>query len=429
MIRQRYAVDAPRTGLGSGLGLLRDQDFRLFWIGETTSALGTNIGRLALPLVAVVTLHARAFQVSLLTALTWLPWLLVSLPAGAWVDRLPRRPVMLVCDSVSLLVLLSVPVAAWTGALTFAHLLVVALLVGAAAVFFQTAYQVYLPELVDRSDLPEANAKLQGSEAAAQVAGPGAAGLIAQAVGAVAGLLADAISFAISALCLLRMRPRERTAPTEPPASREGLRTQIASGLRFLAGDPYLRVLTCYGAVSNLALTGYQAILVVFLVRDVGADPALVGTLIAGMSIGGLLGATLATTVGCRLGSARGMLIANFAAGPFALLIPLTAPGPRLSLVVIGGIGVGAAVVAGNVLKASFRQTYTPRPLLGRVIVGMQFLNYGTIPLGALLGGALAAHLGLRVTIWIMVGGVALAPLALLIGPLRRDRDFPQEPS
>lgn len=411
------------------LGLLRDHDFRLLWIGETASALGTNISRLALPLVAVVTLHAGAFAVSMLTALTWLPWLLVGLPAGAWVDRLPRRPVMLVCNIGSLLVLLSVPIAAWTDALTFTHLLLTALLTGLAAVFFQTAYQVYLPGLVPARDLSEANAKLQGSEAAAQVAGPGSAGLIAQAFGAVAGLLVDALSFAVSTLCLLRVRASEPAVHEQRPASADGLRRQVAEGLSFLAGDPYLRVLAVHGALSNLALTGYQAILVVFLVRTVGADPASVGTLIAGMSIGGLLGATLATAIGRHLGSARGLLAANCAAGPFALLIPLTAPGPRLGLVVIGGIGVGSAVVAGNVLKAGFRQTYTPHHLLGRVVAGMQFLNYGTIPVGAFLGGTLSTYLGLRLTIWIMAGGLTLAPLALLIGPLKQQRDFPQEPA
>jgi MFS family permease len=146
------------------------------------------------------------------------------------------------------------------------------------------------------------------------------------------------------------------------------------------------------------------------------------------MSAGGLVGAAVSTTVARRLGTARGMIAANFAAGPFALLIPLSTPGPGLALVVVGGFGIGAAVVAGNVLKGTFRQTYTPRHLLGRVVVGMQFLNYGTIPLGALLGGSLGTALGLRPTMWIMVVGVALAPLVLLIGPAKRARDFPARP-
>jgi MFS family permease len=411
------------------LGLLVDHDFRLLWTGETVSMFGTNITRLALPLVAVVTLDTSAFQVSLLTALTWLPWLIIGLPAGAWVDRLRRRPLMLGCDTASLLLLLSVPAAAWAGILTFTHVLLVALLVGTAAVFFETAYQVYLPSLVTTERLPEANAKLQGSEAAAQIAGPGVAGLITQLIGAVAGLLADAASFAVSALCLLRIRAHEDRPRSASGTDQSGLRHQIAVGLRFLGADRYLRVLAGFGALSNLALTGFQAVLVVFLVRDVGAPPGTAGILISGMSAGGLLGALLSTSVSRHLGSARGLLITSFAAGPFALLVPLAGPGPRLTLVVVGGAGAGAAIVIGNVLKTSFRQTYTPRPLLGRVVVGMQFLNYGTMPLGALLGGALTNPFGLRPTMWILAAGVALAPFMLLLGPLKRKRDFPTHPS
>lgn len=403
--------------------LLRQRDFRLFWTGETVSAIGSNVTRVALPLVAVVTLDASTFEVGLLTAVSWLPWLIIGLPAGAWVDRWPRRPVMIICDLVALCLLMSVPIAAALGRLTFDHLFVAALLVGTASMFFQTAYQVYLPSLVGTDDLPEANATLQGSESAAQMAGPGLAGAISQLLGAVVGLLLDAITFAISAMCLASLRTQETVIP--PPDNRPPLRRQMADGLAFVGRDPYLRVLAAAGAASNLALTGYQSILIVFLVREVGLGAGTVGLLLSGISIGGLLGAIIATTLARGLGTARGSLVANFAAGPFALLFPLAEPGPRLVLVVLGGMGVGTAVVAGNVLKVSFRQTYTPRALLGRTVVSMQFLNYGTIPVGALVGGALGNELGLRSTMWIMVVAFALTPLILLIGPMKRDRDFP----
>ncbi len=415
---------------------MNQRDFRLLWIGETTSALGTNITRLALPLVAVLTLHASAFQVSLLTALTWLPWLLVGLPAGAWVDRLPRKPVMLISDAVALIALAGVAICGWLGVLTLTQLFAAALLIGTAGVFFQTAYQVYLPGLVEAGQLPRANALLHGSESTAEIAGPGLAGLIANTLGAITGLAADAASFAVSALCLLCIRSPEKAEVEEDFAKvdhvalqvRDGLVRQVGKGLRFLATDPYLRVLTVFGALSNFTLIGYQSILVVFLVRDVGADPAQIGLLLAGMSVGGLLGALVAPALGRRIGTARGTLIGNLAAGPFALLIPLTATGPRLLLVVVGGIGVGVTIVSANILKTSFRQTYVPRRLLGRVIVGMQFLNYGTIPLGAVTAGALATGIGLRPTMWLMTVGVSLAALSLLIGPLKRHRDFPDHP-
>jgi predicted MFS family arabinose efflux permease len=427
MTTSRPGLVAPGLTSARHGGLLREHDFRFLWIGETTSALGTTISHLALPLVAVVTLQVSTFQVAVLTAASWVPWLVVGLPAGAWVDRLPRRPVMLVCNAASFTLLFSVPIAAWMGMLTFGHLLSVALLTGVASVFFSTAYQVYLPTVVAPEHLMEANAKLQGSESAAQVAGPSLAGLLAQVAGAVTGLAADALSFVVSSVCLLRIRAREEPAATTRRPST--LLEEIGDGVRFLRADPYLRVLTVFGALSNLALTGYQAILVVFLIRELGVSPAVVGLLLSGMSVGGVIGAASATAIARRFGTARGLLLSEICTVPFGLLIPLTAPGPRILLVVLGGLAIGVGIVSGNVLKAGFRQSYCPRHILGRVTVSMQFLNYGTIPLGALVGGALATTIGLRSTLWIMLGGLVLSTLVLLVGPLRHGRDFPPRPA
>ncbi|GIG89849.1 MFS transporter [Plantactinospora endophytica] len=407
------------------MSLLRHRDFRLFWIGQAGSSFGASVTSVALPLVAVATLGANTFQVALLTAATWLPWLLVGLPAGAWVDRLPCRPVMVTCDLVAALLFVSVPVAGWLGVLTIGQLLAVALAGGTVSVFFKTAYQVYLPTLLARADLPEGNAKLQGTEAVSQVAGPGAAGLLASLVGAATALLVDVLTFVGSAVCLLSIRRPEPRRDTGPAP---GFGRQIAEGVRFTARDPYLRVLTVWGAVSNVGLVGYQAILVVFLVREVGLGPGTVGGLVALMSLGGVIGAAVATRLSRRLGSARALLLCALGAEPFALLIPMTAPGARLGLVVVAGVVIGAGVVAGNVIKSGFRQAYVPHRLLGRVVVTMQAVNYGTIPLGAVLGGALGTAFGLRPAMWLITGSLALSGLVLLTGPLRRHRNLP-EPS
>ena len=404
--------------------LLRHRDFRLFWLGQTTSRFGSAITTVALPLVALGALNASTLEVALLQAAVWLPWLLIGLPVGVWVERLPRRAVMITCNVAALLLFTSVPVAAWLNILTIGHLLTVALLTGAAAVFFETAYQVYLPSLLSTDQLAEGNAKLHGSEAVAQVAGPGAGGLIAQLFGAVFGLLADAASFLVSTVCLLTMRHREPRRSAQPP--RQPLLREITGGLRFLAHDPYLRTMAAFGAAANLALIGYQSILIVFLVRQNGVKAGTVGVIIAIMSGGGVLGALIATTVARRFGTARGMLLCQLGAAPFALLIPLAGPGPRLALVVLGGMAVGTGVVAGNIIKDSFRQTYTPRHLLGRVITSMHLINYGTIPLGALLGGLLGTVLGLRPTILIMTAALVLSTGILLTGPIRHHRDLPR---
>jgi MFS family permease len=408
-------------------GLLRHRDFRLLWAGQTVSSIGSNVTTVALPLVAVAVLDASTFQVAVLTAAAWLPWLLIGLPAGAWVDRLPRRPVMVVCDLLCALAFLSVPVAALVGRLTVAQLLLVALGAGVARVFFETADQVYLPVLLRPEQLPEGNAKLQATQTVSYVVGPGIAGLIAQLAGAVAALLLDALTFLLSATLLLRIRTTE---PRPVPRDRSrSLRRDMAEGLRFVIRDPYLRVLTLMGAASNIGLTGYQAVLVVFLVRELRLAPGLVGVLVGVMSIGGIIGALLATALARRCGNARAILIGAAFTGPPALLIPLAGPGIGLIWPALGGVLVGLGVAIGNVVKGAFRQTYTPHHLLGRVTVSMHLLNYGTIPLAAMLAGALGARYGVDTAVTVMTAWLALTPLILLIGPLRRRRDLPAAPA
>ena len=397
------------------------RDFRLLWAGQVSSRLGSSMTSVALPLVAVTQLDASAFQAALLYATAWLPWLLIGLPAGAWVDRLPRRPIMLVCDLTSAVLFASIPAAAWLGALTIGHLLLVSLAGGAISVFFQTAEEAYLPALLDARSLPAGNARLQGTESAMQVAGPGLAGLLAQIAGPVTAVLIDAVSFGVSALCLAAIRFRE------PHGARAGTRLtkEIGEGIRFVLRDPYLRVFAVQGAASNIGLIGYQSLLVVFLVREVGVSPGTVGVLLAGTACGGVLGAVVATPLTRRIGTARTALLAQLIALPFGLLIPMTRPGAGLALLVAGGLAIGVGVVAGNVVKGAFRQRYVPGHLLGRVGVSMQFLNLGAIPVGALAAGSLATAIGVRPAIWVLTAGLALTGPLLLIGPLKSRRDLP----
>ena len=414
-----------RTRPGS---LLRHRDFRLLWIGETTSGVGTAVTSVALPLVAVTTLNASAFTMGVLGAAAWVPWLFLGLPAGAWVDRLACRPIMVACDLVAMLAFVSVPVAAWLGALSIAQLLAVALVSGAANVFFSTAYHTYLPSLLSTADLVRGNAVLQGSEAAANVAGPGVGGLLAQAFGAVTGLLADAVSFAVSAACLLSVRTRE---PRQVAAGSRTttLRQEVREGLRFVARDPYLRVFVCFGAVSNLVFNGVQALLVVFLVRVVGLDAGSVGLVFALAAVGGVAGAVMAGRLADRLGTARAMLLLVLGGPPFALLIPLATLG-RLGLAacVLGAMVMVGASVGDNIIIGSFRQAYTPPELLGRVTASMRFVLFGTIPVGALLGGALGTLLGVRPALWVLLAAGSGVGSILLVGPIRRHRDLPTGP-
>ncbi|MFI7214388.1 MFS transporter [Micromonospora maritima] len=414
-------ADRPRGGL------FRHRDFRLLWTGHTVSAVGSNMTTVALPLVAVAVLDATTFQVAVLTAAAWLPWLLAGLPVGAWVDRVRRRPVMIGADLAAAALFLSIPVAASLGLLTVWQLLVVALGAGLARVFFETADQVYLPTLLPPEQVPEANSRLHATQTASYLVGPGLAGLIAQLAGAVVAVALDAVSFLFSALCLHRIRavePRPRR-----PAEASSLRREVGAGLRFVTRDPYLRVLTVFGAASNIGLTGYQAVLVVFLVRSAHLPAGLVGLLVGLASLGGIVGAACAARLARRFGTARALLLAGALTGPPALLIPLAGPGARVTWLVLGGMLVSLGVAIGNVVKGSFRQTYTPHRLLGRVTVSMHLLNYGTIPLAALVAGALGAAWGPDGAIRVMTAWLALTPLILLVGPLRRRRDLPAAPA
>ena len=451
-------------------GLLWQRSFRLLWIGETVSQLGNAMAVVGVPLVAVIVLHASTFVIGVLTAAAWLPWLIIGLPAGAWVDRLPARPVMIACDVISAVVYASVPAAAWAGVLTTGQVVAVQLLGGAASVLFMTAYQVYLPSLVKPDELIEGNTKMQGSASAALFAGPSLAGLFAQLLGAVTALLGNAVSFVVSAACLIFTRPagpgpaaaprrvrRQRLGlrrwpglrsggpgsggprsggpgPGDPhsggPGSggprRAGLRREIADGLLLVLRDPFLRQLSTFWAVANLALTGYAALLVVFLVRVIGLTPGSVGLLTAIPGIGGILGAVLTGRITARLGTARGLLLSTLCAVPFGLLIPLTGPGLRLAFYVIGSLLAYTGIAVGNIIIAAFRQSYSPPGMCGRVTATMRFLIFGTSPIGALLGGSLGTWLGVRNALWVLLGAVALSGTLLLTRALTARRDLPR---
>ncbi|UBI41366.1 MULTISPECIES: MFS transporter [Streptomyces] len=402
----------------------RNRDFRRLWYAETTGKFGAAVTGVLLPLVAVSALHAGTFEVSLLTAATWVPWLVIGLPAGVWVDRLPRRAVMLTGDAVSCAVFLAVPPAHRSGALDVGGLLLAALLAGTAAVFFQTAYTAYLPGLVDAADQAEGNAKLHGSASAAQLAGTAAGGLIAQVLGVVDGMLTTAATFLVSFVCVSRIRHREPPAPVVV-RTRGALFKEVGEGVRLVARDPYLRSLTCFGAASNLFLGGCQTLLVVFLVRDVGMSGTGVGVLVAIGGAGGVLGALVVRRGVARFGTARALLVFELGVPALAPLMALTTRGAGLALFVAGYACASVGVVAGNVIKAGFHQAYCPAGVLGRVSACSSFLNYGTLPLGALLAGGLGTWLGVRPTLGLMTAGIPLTALILLCSPIRTRRDLP----
>jgi predicted MFS family arabinose efflux permease len=404
-------------------GLLRQRNFRLFWTGESLSEVGNSVAVFAVPLVAIDTLHASTFIVALLTAMVWLPWVIIGVPAGAWVDRVPLRRVMLASDAVSVVVYASVPVAAGCGALTVAQLIAVVLIAGAASVFFNSAYQVLLPGIVDEADLTEGNAKLLGSREVAQIGGPGLGGLLAQAGGPVTGLLADAVSFAVSFCCLTAMQPpRDRRSDDLAAGG-------VLDGLRFAWRDPCVRAMTAFSSLGNLALTGVDALLIVFLVRTIGLSSAAAGLVMASLGVGGVLGALAARPLGRRFGTARAMIFVVPAGLCFAPLLPLAGRGPRLAFACVALVCVGSVVVIGNVIVDSFMQVYVSPDIFGRVISATWAVGFAMMPVGALLAGVLATVLGVRAALWMLTALIAASGLAFLLTPMRHLRDLPRHPA
>ncbi len=417
----RAATPRGRHRRGSDK-LIRHPGFRRLWFGQSISELGSQVTTLALPLAAVLVLHASTLQVGLLTTAGYAAFLLVGLPAGAWVDRLRRRPIMIAADILRAITLASVPAAYALHVLTLAQLYAVAFIVGVMSVFFDVAYMSYVPGLVGVDHVAEANAKLQVTVSLAQVGGPSAAGFLISALGAPVAFLANAASFVVSVVSLVAIRERE---PAPVRADARGLRAEMAEGVAFVVREPILRMIAACTSTWNLFNTAIYAIVVVFLVRQVHLHAGTIGLIMSVGAIGGVIGGLSATRLRRRLGSARIIWVCGVVTAPFALLIPLTSPGPGVAFFGVSAFVTSLGSVVYNVNQASFRQLLCPPQLLGRMNATIRFIVWGTIPLGGLLGGVLGSLLGDRDAIWVAAVGVALAPVWLLASPLLRMRDTP----
>ncbi|MFJ7203694.1 MFS transporter [Streptomyces sp. NPDC098789] len=413
---------SPSPQAASG-GLFRMRDFRFLLAGAAAGQVGAQVTLVALPLVAVLELKAPALQVGLLTAAETAAFLLIGLPAGAWVDRMRKLSLMIRADVVRALAMASVPLAAVADALTMAQLYVVALVVGVATVFFDVAHQSYLPELLPREHLVAGNGALETVRSSAQVAGPGLGGGLVQLVGAHLAIVADAIGYAVSALFLLAIRRPESKPEPVPGAS---LRKEVGEGLRFVLGHPLLRIIAVATGLGNFFTAMLMATQTVFLVRVLDLAPAAIGGMLSASAVGGLAGALCAGRLARRFGQARIIWLSCLVTGPFALLWPLSGKGAAAALFAVASGAVFFGAVVYNVAQVSFRQTLCPPRLLGRMNATLRFLMWGTLPLGALVGGAVAEASGARAALWICAVGFLLVPVPLLLSPLRRMRELPE---
>ena len=405
--------------------LWRHRDFLLFWSGQTVSEFGDQISRLALPLVAVTAIGASTFEVSVLGLLATVFFLLLSLPAGVVVDRIAKRPLMFWCDVGRTAVMASIPIAAILWHVTLWQLYAVAATAGILSVFFDVAYQSYLPIVVGRAQLVDGNGKLGTSQEFARVTGPSAGGALIGLFGAARTVVGDAASFAASALSLALIRTPEPKPDQAPGTERVGFRAAMREGLSFVLREPILRKIVACTGTSNFFGQASAAISVVFLVRTLHATAAVVGVTYALSSLGGVLGGLLSGRLARRFGSARIIWLAMIVPGPLYLLQPLAQPGWGITLYVIGGVAFSAMAITYNVGQVSYRQAICPPELLGRMNASVRWIVWGTIPFGALFGGGLGTWIGLRPTMWVCSLGLWSASLWVLFSPLRHMRDVP----
>ena len=407
-------------------GLWRHSDFLKLWSAETVSQFGTQFSALALPLAAVIVLHASVFEVAALNVVEFLPFVLVSLPAGVWVDRLSRRPILVIGDVARALLLLSIPIAYAFGALTIWQLYAVGFLVGIATVFFDVAYQSYLPALVGRHELIDGNSKLEISRSGAQLGGPGLAGLVVQWLSAPAAILFDAASFVGSALFIFSIRRQEHVAKVAASEERR-MRREIAEGLRYVFSHPYLKYIAACTATFNFFGSLSGAVLLVFAVRVLDLSPALIGLAFTLGNVGALAAAFTAGRVSRKFGVGRTIIGASVLGGP-GFLLPAFAPHGVAALAIIGPAMLVASFtnVVYNVTQVSLRQTITPARIQGRMNSVMRFIVWGTIPVGGLVGGGLGAWIGLKETL--IVGGIGccLPFLPVFFSPVRSIREMPE---
>jgi predicted MFS family arabinose efflux permease len=396
------------------------------WSAQTISQFGSQVTVLALPLVAILVLDASAFEVAALTTVEWLPWLLFSLPAGVWVDRLPRRPVLVVTDLGRAAALVSIPIAYAFDALALGQLYVVGFVAGTLTVFFELGYTAYLPALVERSQLAEGNAKVEITRSAAQLGGPGLAGQLVQLFGAPVAMLVDAISFLGSALFLATIRVREEPRPREEDTR---LRTELAEGIRFVLKHPYMRPSMGFVATVNLFYNIMFGVFLVYAVRSLDFDAARIGLMFTLGNVGVLAGALLATRIGRVIGVGPTIVGTAFMLGWPLLFVPLV-DGSYAFPVLVGVFAVtGFNGVVTNVVGVSLFQATTPDRLQGRAAGARRLVNLGAVPVGSFAGGIMASTIGLHQTLWIGAIGATVAFLPLFFSPVRKLREVPDAPA
>jgi MFS family permease len=407
------------------VSLLRQPNFRKFWIGETISLFGDQITLIALPLAAVLVLDANPAEMGYLGAALLMPHLLFSLPAGVWLERIAsRRHVMILCDIGRALLLASVPLAHAFDSLTFAQLYLVAFGTGTLTVLFDISYATLYVAVVARAEYIEANSLINGSRSFAYIGGPSVGGGLVQALTAPLTLLVDSLSFIASALFLGRLH-----APEPPLEHKERrVRDDVREGLSFVFRHPILRPSLLGVATLNLFNFAFWALFLLYATQELGIRPATLGLVLGAGAVGGLIGALLAGRIGRRIGIGPAYLL-GMVLFPAPLILVPAAGGPKplvLAILFVSEFLSGLGVMILDINAGAFQTALTPDRLRARATGAFRFVNYGIRPLGALLGGALGSAMGLRQALWLSSIAALAGILWMLPSAIPSMRELPE---
>lgn len=406
-------------------GLWHHKDFLKFWLGETISAFGSQVTAFALPITAALTLQATPIQMGLLSFLAFAPMLFLSLFAGVVIDRLPRRPVLIITSLGQAITIGTIPFVALLHLLHLEYLYVIALLSGCLTVFFEVAYQAYLPSLVEQEQMLEGNGKLETSHALAQIAGPGFAGWIIQLITAPFALLIDACSFLISALFLYWIRKPE--PHKEQRKMEQAVLKEIGEGLKIVLHNRILWPIAACNGTINLFNNAIMSIAVLYIVRDLKIEPIMYGFITGMGSLGALLGSFFAKRLANRFGIGPVIVSSALLYGFGGVLLPLASVSTMVAIpfLMLSWFVQSLTLIVFNITQISLRQCLMPKRLQGRLNASMRFLSCSALPVGSLLGGAFGEAIGLLPTIMFSALGMLFAFLWLLFSPVGSLQELP----
>ncbi|MEQ4722556.1 MFS transporter [Nonomuraea sp. B19D2] len=394
--------------------------FWRWWTAGTISAVGSAVSAVALPLTALTVVNASAFEMGMIVAASYVAWIVIGLPSGVLVQRLPMRRVQIGADLARAAAVISIPLAWWLDCLTVTQLVIVALVISFANVIFDVANSTFLPSIVSKEQLQSRNSLTSGTQATTQLGGPSVGGLIVQVLGAVPTLLVDAASYLVSALLLRTLPERRAEAPDRWPP----VRAMIREGWRFVVHHPVMGPCMWAATAANTVCGAQHALYALYLVRELHAAPGLVGLLLAADGVGTLIGAALTNHITARLGTARALIAAGFVSLAGALVVPLGTGWQAFVAFAAGNVVFSAGVVVISVVTRTYRQTASPPELLPRVMATVRFVSWGAIPIGGLIAGVIAGVVSSRVTLMTFVVVAACMPLVLLASPIRRLRNL-----